>query len=97
MSVEAKSVVIAVDGTSGSGKSSTCRGVAERLHLRYLDTGAMFRALTWWLLNEGIDIDDPEALQRESKNQHWSQARTHWTPASASTVLMSHRPSAGSR
>ncbi len=62
MSVEAKSVVIAVDGTSGSGKSSTCRGVAERLHLRYLDTGAMFRALTWWLLNEGIDIDDPEAV-----------------------------------
>ena len=55
-------MVIAVDGTSGSGKSSTCRGVAERLHLRYLDTGAMFRALTWWLLNEGIDIDDPEAV-----------------------------------
>ena len=55
-------MVIAVDGTSGSGKSSACRGVAERLHLRYLDIGAMFRALTWWLLNEGIDIDDPEAV-----------------------------------
>ena len=52
------SLVIAVDGTSGSGKSSTSRGVAERLGLRYLDTGAMFRAMTWWLLREGIDVRD---------------------------------------
>lgn len=56
------SLVIAVDGTSGSGKSSTSRGVAERLGLRYLDTGAMFRALTWWLLREGIDVRDPVAV-----------------------------------
>jgi cytidylate kinase len=55
-------VVIAVDGTSGSGKSSTSRGVAERLGLRYLDTGAMFRAMTWWLLREGIDVRDPAAV-----------------------------------
>lgn len=56
------SLVIAVDGTSGSGKSSTSRGVAERLGLRYLDTGAMFRAMTWWLLREGIDVADPAAV-----------------------------------
>jgi cytidylate kinase len=55
-------LVIAVDGTSGSGKSSTSRGVAERLGLRYLDTGAMFRAITWWLLREGIDVRDVEAV-----------------------------------
>jgi cytidylate kinase len=54
--------VIAVDGTSGSGKSSTSRGVAERLGLRYLDTGAMFRAMTWWLLSEGVDVHDAEAV-----------------------------------
>jgi cytidylate kinase len=54
--------VIAVDGTSGSGKSSTSRGVAERLGLRYLDTGAMFRAMTWWLLSEGIDVHDVAAV-----------------------------------
>ena len=47
------SVVVAVDGTSGSGKSSTCRGVAARLGLRYLDTGAQFRAMTWWMLRAG--------------------------------------------
>jgi len=51
-------LVIAVDGTSGSGKSSTSRGVAARLGLRYLDTGAMFRAMTWWLLRQGIDVHD---------------------------------------
>jgi len=55
-------IVVAVDGTSGSGKSSTCRGVAVRLGLRYLDTGAMFRALTWWLLREGVDVYDPDAV-----------------------------------
>ena len=51
-------VVVAVDGTSGSGKSSTCRGVASRLGLRYLDTGAQFRAMTWWLLEQGTDVHD---------------------------------------
>ena len=56
------SLVIAVDGTSGSGKSSTSRGVAERLGLRYLDTGAMFRAMTWGLLREGIDVRDVAAV-----------------------------------
>ncbi|MDI6912444.1 (d)CMP kinase [Nocardioides sp.] len=55
----APGTVIAVDGTSGSGKSSTSRGVARRLGLRYLDTGAMFRAMTWWLLREGVDVHDP--------------------------------------
>ncbi|MGH3455109.1 MAG: (d)CMP kinase [Nocardioidaceae bacterium] len=51
-------LVIAVDGPSGSGKSTTARGVAERLGLRYLDTGAMYRAVTWALLERGIDVDD---------------------------------------
>jgi cytidylate kinase len=55
-------LVVAVDGTSGSGKSSTSRGVAARLGLRYLDTGAMFRAMTWWLLRAGVDIGDPAAV-----------------------------------
>ena len=55
-------LVIAIDGPSGSGKSSTSRGVAQRLGLRYLDTGAMFRAMTWWLLREGVDVHDPAAV-----------------------------------
>jgi cytidylate kinase len=55
-------IVVAVDGTSGSGKSSTCRGVARRLGLRYLDTGAQFRAMTWWLLRHGVDVHDAAAV-----------------------------------
>ena len=55
-------IVVAIDGPSGSGKSSTSRGVAARLGLRYLDTGAMYRAMTWWMLREGVDVDDPEAV-----------------------------------
>ena len=56
------SVVVAVDGTSGSGKSSTSRGVASRLGLRYLDTGAQFRAMTWWLLEQDVDVRDAAAV-----------------------------------
>lgn len=53
---------MAVDGTSGSGKSSTCRAVAERLGLRYLDTGAMYRAVAWWMLQHDVDVYDAEAV-----------------------------------
>ena len=49
---------MAVDGPSGSGKSSASKGVARALGLRYLDTGAMYRALTWWLMSQHADITD---------------------------------------
>lgn len=56
--------VIAVDGPSGSGKSSTARGVAQRLGLAYLDTGAMYRAITWALLERGVDLTDAESIAK---------------------------------
>jgi cytidylate kinase len=56
------SIVVAVDGPSGSGKSSVSRAVAQRLGLRYLDTGAMYRAMTWWMLHNGVDVHDPAAV-----------------------------------
>jgi len=55
-------VVIAMDGTAGAGKSTTSRGVARRLGLRYLDTGAMYRAVTWEMLRAGIPVRDPGAV-----------------------------------
>ena len=55
-------VVVAIDGPSGSGKSSTSRGVAVRLGLRYLDTGAMYRAMTWWMLRHDVPVLDPTAV-----------------------------------
>ncbi len=51
-------LVIAIDGPSGSGKSTTARGVAERLGLEYLDTGAMYRAVTVAFLDAGVDPSD---------------------------------------
>ena len=51
-------LVVAVDGPSGSGKSSVCREVARRLGLRYCDTGAMYRAVTWAALERGVDLED---------------------------------------
>lgn len=53
-----RALVVAIDGPSGSGKSSVARRVATALHLRYLDTGAMYRAVTWSLLEEGVDLTD---------------------------------------
>jgi cytidylate kinase len=55
-------LVVAMDGPSGSGKSSASRGVARALGLRYLDTGAMYRAVTWWMLEQSVDLADPQAI-----------------------------------
>jgi cytidylate kinase len=52
-------IVVAIDGPSGSGKSSVSRRVAETLGLSYVDTGAIYRALTWWCLDHGLDLTDP--------------------------------------
>jgi CMP/dCMP kinase len=56
-----------MDGPSGSGKSSTSRGVATRLGLRYLDTGAQFRALTEWMITHGVDLADPAAIAERAQ------------------------------
>jgi CMP/dCMP kinase len=63
---ENRPVVVAVDGTSGSGKSSTSRGAAVRLGLRYLDTGAMYRAMTWWMIQHGVDVQDQAAVAAQA-------------------------------
>lgn len=55
-------LVVAVDGPSGSGKSSVCRRLAAALGLAYLDTGAMYRAATWWCLEQGVELADQEAV-----------------------------------
>ena len=64
MSAAGAGFVVAIDGPAASGKSTTARQVAERLGFLYLDTGAMYRAVTWKALEEGIDPDDAEALER---------------------------------
>jgi cytidylate kinase len=63
--VGAVTLVVAIDGPSGSGKSSVSRAVARELGLAYLDTGAMYRAATWWCLHEGVPLDDVAAVAAE--------------------------------
>ncbi|MEC4020879.1 (d)CMP kinase [Streptomyces sp. H27-D2] len=55
-------VIVGIDGPSGTGKSSTSKAVAAKLGLRYLDTGAQYRAITWWMLVNGVDVQDADAV-----------------------------------
>ena len=64
--------MIAIDGPSGSGKSSTARGVASRLDLAFLDTGAMYRAVTWLGLHSGVDLADEAAVARLARGAQFT-------------------------
>ena len=55
-------MIVAIDGPAGAGKSTVARALAERLGFRYLDTGAMYRALTWLALQRGLPLGDEAAL-----------------------------------
>ena len=55
-------MIVAIDGPAGAGKSTVACALASRLAFRYLDTGAMYRALTWLAVEEGVDLDDSAAL-----------------------------------
>src|SRR3954449_7140943 len=55
-------MIVAIDGPAGAGKSTVARRLAERLGFRYLDTGAMYRALTWLAMREGLPLADGEPL-----------------------------------
>ena len=57
-------MIVAIDGPAGAGKSTVARRLAERLRFRYLDTGAMYRALTWLAVERGADLEDTDALVR---------------------------------
>jgi cytidylate kinase len=55
-------MIVSIDGPAGAGKSTVARRLAERLGFRYLDTGAMYRALTWLALQQGLDLSDADRL-----------------------------------
>lgn len=64
-----KPIVIAIDGTSASGKSTNAKLVAKALGYVYVDTGAMYRTLAWYCLKKGIDIHNPRAVANACR--HW--------------------------
>ncbi len=55
-------MIVAIDGPAGAGKSTVARALAERLGFRYLDTGAMYRALTWLAMQRSLDLGDAAGL-----------------------------------
>jgi CMP/dCMP kinase len=73
-------VIVAIDGPAGAGKSTVARRLAERLGFRYLDTGAMYRALTWLALDEGVSLEDGPAVAE--------LARTHRVQFDGDRVLI---------
>lgn len=59
-----KKIAIAIDGPAGAGKSSISKVVANKLHYLYIDTGAMYRAVTWAVLHEHLDVQNQKAVER---------------------------------
>ena len=61
-------MIIAIDGASGSGKSTTAKLLADKLKFIYLDTGAMYRAITLFFLNHSIDLEDTDMVSNALNN-----------------------------
>ncbi|HVH52439.1 MAG TPA: (d)CMP kinase, partial [Gaiellaceae bacterium] len=62
-------MIVAIDGPAGAGKSTVARALAERLGFRYLDTGAMYRALTWLAMLRNIDLGDAKVLAELAQHE----------------------------
>ncbi|WP_449372458.1 (d)CMP kinase [Arthrobacter psychrolactophilus] len=69
-----KSLVVAVDGPSGSGKSSVSKAVAQRLGLAFLDTGAMYRSVAWHCINAQINLEDAVAVEAAARTIKMEQS-----------------------
>ena len=72
-------IVIAIDGTSASGKSTNAKLIAKKLGYAYVDTGAMYRTLAWHCLQKKTDIHDPKAVASVIRQDQDSPADVrHW-------------------
>ena len=77
-------MIVTIDGPAGAGKSTVARRLAERLGFRYLDTGAMYRALTWLAMQEGIDLGEGEPLgdaRPQGPGRRWTSRAGSRSPA----------------
>jgi cytidylate kinase len=74
-SVRTRPLIIAIDGPSGAGKGTVARAVAERLHYKHIDTGAMYRAVAWKAVQDGIDLGDESAVAALGEGAHFDLDR----------------------
>lgn len=80
-------MIVAIDGPAGAGKSTVSKEVARRLGFTCLDTGAMYRAIAWQAIQNGVDFDDSQGLDQVANNYHIEFAYDQGEP-SPSGVLM---------
>src|SRR5260370_23276797 len=64
-------MIVTIDGPAGAGKSSTARELASRLSFQFLDTGAMYRAVTWLCLKQGVDLENEAAVADAARRGHF--------------------------
>lgn len=83
-------MIIAIDGPAASGKSTVAKAVARRLNVRHLDTGAMYRAVTWLALERGIAPDDAPALVRLAEENPVSFEYAAGAPIATSAHIAGH-------
>src|SRR5436305_76849 len=83
-------MIVAIDGPAGAGKSTVARALAERLGFRYLDTGAMYRALTWLAMQRGLDLGNADALSQLAENEpvRFDEAERVWISGTDVTPLI---------
>jgi cytidylate kinase len=65
-----KNIVVAIDGYSSCGKSTLAKALAKKLHFIYVDSGAMYRAVTLYFLRKNVDLNNPEQVSEALKNIH---------------------------
>lgn len=71
MSNNSESFVVAIDGPSASGKSTVSREAAKKLNIMYVDSGAMYRGMTWKAVREGVDVTDADAVITLMNSTEW--------------------------
>src|ERR1700716_3240853 len=87
-------MIVAIDGPAGAGKSTVARRLAERLGFRYLDTGAMYRALTWLAMQQGIPLGEGGPLGRlaeESRVELDERGRVTIAPTDVTAAIRQSR------